>query len=288
MRRDEDAYARGGTSSATASASSEKWPITRSGPKPVHRRVGVAEGDRYHWNAGGLGRIDVGAGIPDHHRALGVAAGLGDRQGDVARIGLAVGECRAPADRGEAPADAELVRAGRRRGARPCWCTRRAGSPRPRAGPAPRPRRDRGASGRTGARRNAPGSRRTAPRAARASAPCRRPRSRGGSVPWRRRRSGPAPPRAAVPASPRAPAARSACRSGRPRSRPGCRRGRNTAIFGKVDIAGFRWAGMAPSLAARGGRGKFPAPSGAQTAPDAPDLPETPMKGEGVTPWDRP
>ena len=60
-----------------------------------------AEIDGNDRNAGGLGRVDIGLRIADHERLGGIAAGAPDGFQQVARIGLAEGECILAAIGGE-------------------------------------------------------------------------------------------------------------------------------------------------------------------------------------------
>src|SRR5690606_5685110 len=72
------------------------------GREGAHVKVGIAEIDGHDRDAGGLGRVDVGARIADHDRARRVAAGAADGFGEMARVGLAEGEGVGAADGGEA------------------------------------------------------------------------------------------------------------------------------------------------------------------------------------------
>ena len=79
------------------------------GRKRRDRRVGIAEIDRHRRRSGGAGGVDVGLGIPDHHRAPRVAVRRLDRQPQRARIGLVHGKAAAAANRRESVRRRELL-----------------------------------------------------------------------------------------------------------------------------------------------------------------------------------
>ncbi|MDT4854684.1 hypothetical protein FQZ97_890010 [compost metagenome] len=68
----------------------------------LHWQISITEIDRNDRNTCGLGRVDIGAAVSNHHCAVTISTGFGNCFRQMTRIGLTESKCVRAADSGKA------------------------------------------------------------------------------------------------------------------------------------------------------------------------------------------